>query len=627
MAAQHGQAERRASDVGRRSLLARAPARNLTAAADRGTHVLTPAGRAHFGSIIGADVADAKIHVDADAQRISSLAHAEAVTHGRNVFIPPARFAPGTEQGRALIAHELTHVTQAPSAPNTLFRKGTPHYPTEDEQKEIEKIVGRHTTAPAAKPAKPAEAGEPEKPAEAEKPAEETIVDTGSTLSDADVDTLATELLEPYRATLSSTFPTSGEPSKTVEDLDQAMDLSQKALKAIESEFGSYIDQPITLTKDPASTLKERTEKHQVKVELSFDDSDVQSFALTIITTYCGDCKKKLSGLAQDSRDKVITALLAKVFADADLADKVKKAAKTYVGGAYSRSTRTLHLTPFGHDPYGNAVHELMHSLTHPAFHAAFIDERDILEGFTEYMTLQALSSKEKEHRAAYKPSVDMISRLRAAMHQPFFTSSAVDSSEASLRQAYFRGRLDLIGWRPNSDAEAKAVADAGGATAWNPETAATEQVERTKRARAAQGIHSNVLGFGLFFQKEAGTGSFAVRYARVVNRSELARRQLYVEGQIVGSPIDKPQRLGGSLGLGIEFQEPWLYVTGGARVIGTGALSGPSEARFDISPFLGVGTRLWQHVRVGAEGVVLFQLTGDKSIDVGVGGTVGVEF
>lgn len=46
---------------------------------------------------------------------------------------------------------------------------------------------------------------------------------------------------------------------------------------------------------------------------------------------------------------------------------------------------------------------------------------------------------------------------------------------------------------------------------------------------------------------------------------------------------------------------------------------------RVDVSPFVGLGVRAWQRVRVGAEGIVLFPVAG-QSIVSGIGGHVAVE-
>ncbi|HYH10697.1 MAG TPA: DUF4157 domain-containing protein [Thermoanaerobaculia bacterium] len=59
-------------------------------------------------AVFGTSFADVRIHVD---PRVSTLG-AHAFTHGANIHIAPGQFAPGTVQGRHLIAHELAHVVQ-----------------------------------------------------------------------------------------------------------------------------------------------------------------------------------------------------------------------------------------------------------------------------------------------------------------------------------------------------------------------------------------------------------------------------------------------------------------------------------------------------------------------------------
>jgi hypothetical protein len=315
-------------------------------------------------------------------------------------------------------------------------------------------------------------------------------------------------------------------------------------------------------------------------------------------------------------------ALLDLVMGDQQVAAQLKAVAEAGgVGGEYEPGSFQIDLPRFSDDPYAAAVHEVIHAMTHPAFRAAFVNTPGLKEGVTEHFAVEV--------RGAF-PSYDKylatVDSLLAAMHGPFRTYS-VDSPEESLRLAYFKGRLDLIGWQPSSDAQRNAVAAAGGPDfklkTWDPKQAAAEETERDKRALAVQEPHANLLGVGLFFQKEGGLG-FSLRYARVLYSSPLARFQVPIEGELVGSPT----RLGGSLGAGLEFQEPWLYATGGLRVVGSGALSGPADNRVDLSPFAGIGTRLFQRVRVGAEGFVLFPVAGERRpIDYGAGLRVGVEW
>jgi hypothetical protein len=605
--------EQRANDAGVRAQRAHMPPVSPLTARPDGPQTLTPAGRQFYEPVVGASLANVRVHVDDRAERLGKLAGAEAVTRDRDVFIPPSQFAPETARGRALLAHELAHTAQAPAMPGTIFRKDTPHYPSVDEWKEIERILGRHSARPVQKPS----------PAGSTAAPTEEIVDPGTTLSATDTDALATKLLVPYRAVVAKLD--TGEPPVSVKSLDEAMNQSGRALKAVQDKFGAYIPTQISLTSDQSSKLGDRVAQHQVLVQYSFGDPDIEAFALTIITTHCPPCKDALDPLTQDSQTAVIDALLKKVHADATLFASVKRAAK-HVGGAYNHSNRRLHLTPYTDDPYGTAVHELVHALTHPAFRAAFAapSQRNVVEGFTEYFAREVAADRDRKG-GSYDEPVAKVQSLRDAMKSPYLTFD-VDSPEDSLRMAYFSGRLDLIGWRPQTDGEKKAVEAAGGAVAWKEASANTELKARNARAVAKQSPHDNNLGVGLYFQK-GGDSMFAVRYARVIERSApFARRQTYLEGQVLGSPTTDPRRLGGSFGIGIELQEPWFYLTGGVRLTGTGALSGAPLPRVDISPFVGVGTRLWQHIRVGADGFVLLPVTKDQKVVPAAGVTVGFE-
>jgi hypothetical protein len=212
-------------------------------------------------------------------------------------------------------------------------------------------------------------------------------------------------------------------------------------------------------------------------------------------------------------------------------------------------------------------------------------------------------------------------------MSGPYTPSLFGAAAEESMRLAYFRGRLELIGWRPSGPAEQEAVEAAGGSAQWDPEVARQREPAYRARIQAAQGASSNILGVGLFFSRQSGSDpTITVRYARLIASTEpYARGRLLAEGQLVGTPMGGAKALGGSLGVSAEYQEPWFYVSGGLRFVGTRLVTS-GENRLDVSPFAGGGVRLWQVVRVGGEGVVLLPVTGQK-LQYGGGVTIGIEF
>jgi hypothetical protein len=265
-------------------------------------------------------------------------------------------------------------------------------------------------------------------------------------------------------------------------------------------------------------------------------------------------------------------------------------------------------------------VHELIHELAHPAFEAAFIDERNIIEGFTEYFTREIVSDR-TNYQDIYQP----VSQVGAIVSGPFLFSGR-HRGEESMRLAYFRGRLDMIGWVPSGPEEERAVRDAGGSPAWDVGSARTRSAQELAADAAAQSAHANLVGIGLVFRQGAGAQPvITVSYARVVaNFDPLARGRLTAEGQVIAS-AGRPTLLGGSLGLAVEYQEPWFYARAGARLTGSG-VPGLQATRVDVSPFLGTGVRLWNVVRLGGEGFVLLPIHG-SGVDWGIGATVGVEF
>ncbi len=72
-----------------------------------------------------ANFAAVRIHNDAHAHELARAVNAQAFTVGRNVVFGAGHYAPDTEAGRRLLAHELTHVMQAGDGA-TLRRKPAP---------------------------------------------------------------------------------------------------------------------------------------------------------------------------------------------------------------------------------------------------------------------------------------------------------------------------------------------------------------------------------------------------------------------------------------------------------------------------------------------------------------------
>jgi hypothetical protein len=68
--------------------------------------------RQFMESRFGADFGGVRIHTGSAAESLSSNIHAQAFTHGNDIYFNSGKYAPQTESGSLLLAHELTHTIQ-----------------------------------------------------------------------------------------------------------------------------------------------------------------------------------------------------------------------------------------------------------------------------------------------------------------------------------------------------------------------------------------------------------------------------------------------------------------------------------------------------------------------------------
>lgn len=68
--------------------------------------------RQYMESRFGTDFSGVNIHTGEKAARLSRQLNAQAFTHGRDIYFNEGKFAPHTQSGKHLLAHELTHVLQ-----------------------------------------------------------------------------------------------------------------------------------------------------------------------------------------------------------------------------------------------------------------------------------------------------------------------------------------------------------------------------------------------------------------------------------------------------------------------------------------------------------------------------------
>jgi hypothetical protein len=80
---------------------------------------LPGSARAFFEPRFGYNFSDVRIHTDAQAAESARAVNARAYTVGRDIVFETGQYAPGTAEGRKLLAHELTHVVQQINVENT----------------------------------------------------------------------------------------------------------------------------------------------------------------------------------------------------------------------------------------------------------------------------------------------------------------------------------------------------------------------------------------------------------------------------------------------------------------------------------------------------------------------------
>ncbi len=120
---------------------------------------LDSGSRSYFEPRFGRDLGGVRVHTDSPAASMARSMNAQAFTVGRDIYFSQGRYQPGTESGRHLLAHELTHTIQ--QRPGAKLASG-PARPAVLHPSAAAPAVQRQTgtTAPAARQEEiPAEAG------------------------------------------------------------------------------------------------------------------------------------------------------------------------------------------------------------------------------------------------------------------------------------------------------------------------------------------------------------------------------------------------------------------------------------------------------------------------------------
>jgi hypothetical protein len=84
---------------------------------------LSPGIRSYFEPRFGRDLSGVRVHSDGAAARAARQINARAYTLGHSIAFASGEYAPASQEGRRLIAHELAHVAQQSGGDSTVRRQ------------------------------------------------------------------------------------------------------------------------------------------------------------------------------------------------------------------------------------------------------------------------------------------------------------------------------------------------------------------------------------------------------------------------------------------------------------------------------------------------------------------------
>lgn len=146
------------------ALLAKYGHAGIALLADEQPTRMDPSLRTQLESLIGIDLDGVRLHIGEQAHRMAESLGARAFAIGESdIFFARGQFAPKTAEGKALLAHELTHLAEAKAA----LRRRTGRPEREDLEasaRRAEELVLAVEEAEKELKPEPAEAAEVEVP-------------------------------------------------------------------------------------------------------------------------------------------------------------------------------------------------------------------------------------------------------------------------------------------------------------------------------------------------------------------------------------------------------------------------------------------------------------------------------
>jgi len=105
-----------------------------------GGHPLSDTVREPMEHAFGADFSGVRVHTDSESDALNQQLSARAFATGQDVFFRENEYSPGSDSGRELIAHELTHVVQQGGV-QQLPGKVTGGHQTSHSPKRVQRVI------------------------------------------------------------------------------------------------------------------------------------------------------------------------------------------------------------------------------------------------------------------------------------------------------------------------------------------------------------------------------------------------------------------------------------------------------------------------------------------------------
>ena len=92
----------------------------------------------------GNDFSSVRIHTNGGAVQMNKELNAQAFTHGSDIYFNAGRYNPGSDEGKQLLAHELTHVVQQTGV-KKLQRKPLTSLQSNKQTPQVKQLSGHHS--------------------------------------------------------------------------------------------------------------------------------------------------------------------------------------------------------------------------------------------------------------------------------------------------------------------------------------------------------------------------------------------------------------------------------------------------------------------------------------------------